>query len=491
MHLNLAAAALAAFVASASAQPPPPPPPPAASAAAAPATQYRDAVRLVETWLQAQAAYERVPGLSAGIVIGQELVWRGAFGFSDHQRKLPTRPDTIYGICSISKLFTAVAVMQLVEDGKLALDDDIAKLLPAFAMQRSDADSGPITIRMLLMHASGLPREGATSYWTLPDFRFPSREALLKGLAEQKTFMRAGDHFQYSNLGMALLGEAVAAASGTSYEAFVQDRILNPLRLADTRPYLPAAEWGKRLAQGFGAVQRDGTRQPLPLYDTRGLTPAAGFSSTVDDLARFAAWNFRLRKNGGKELLRVASLREMQRVQWTDPDGKETWGLGFAVWRDGSTALAGHGGVCPGQLRNLQMALNEEVAAIAMVNANDNRGLGRYTTPMRKLMLKGLKLPVAPADGPKLDDYAGRYSEQPCDSEVVITPWGRDLAVLHLPHTDPAAGLTLMRHAGGDLFRELREDGTLADEVTFVRDAAGRVVGYRVWNQFWPRVPGG
>ena len=73
-------------------------------------------------------------------------------------------------------------------------------------------------------------------------------------------------------------------------------------------------EPGPRMAQGFGALRRDGTRQALPPYDARALAPAAGFSSTAEDLARFAAWNFRLRKNGGRELLHVATLREMQRV---------------------------------------------------------------------------------------------------------------------------------------------------------------------------------
>lgn len=458
--------------------------------AAAPAetTQHRDALRLVETWLEAQAAYERVPALSAGIVIGQDLVWRRAWGQADHARRVPASSNTIYSICSISKLFTAVAVMQLWEQGRLSLDDDIAQLLPGFALQRSDPDSGPISVRGLLTHSSGLPREGDFGYWNPPDFKFPSRAELLQGLAGQRTYARAADRQQYSNLGLALLGEIVATVSGMPYDSYVQTHILAPLRLADTRTSLPRPLWGQQLAQGHGALQRDGTRAPLPWFDAAALAPAAGYSSTVEDLARFAAWQFRLRKNGGTELLRVATLREMQRVQWTDPDGKNSWGLGFWVGRDGGTLVAGHSGVCPGYLSAVYTALNEEVAVIALANANDNRSMNRYANPMRRLMLKGLKLPVAPAAGPALEDYAGRYDGQPFDSEVVILPWGKDLAKLELPTTDPTGAMTLLRHVAGDSFRELREDGSLGSETSFLRNAAGQVTAAREWNQVLPRL---
>lgn len=458
-----------------------------ARAQAPAAAPPRDAVRMVETWLQAQVAYERVPGLAASIVVGQDVVWRGAFGFADAARRVPVRSDTVFGICSISKLFTSMAVMQLAEDGRLSLDDDIGKWLPGFALRRTDADSGPISLRALLMHSAGLPREAAASYWTPPDFRFPAREQLLAGLAGQQTFTRANDRHQYSNLGMALLGEVVSAASGQPYASYVQQRILAPLGLADTRPGGPVGEAGPRQAQGFGALRRDGTRQALPPYDARALAPAAGFSSTVEDLARFAAWNFRLRKQGGRELLHVSTLREMQRVQWTDPDGKETWGLGFAAWRDGGNDMVAHNGLCPGMLSSLQLALNDEVATVVMLNANDNRSASRYTRPMRQLMLKGLKLPAPAPGGPRLDDYAGSYNDQPYGSEFVILPWGRDLAGLQLPTNDPAGDLQLLRHVQGDRFRAVRADGSLGQDVTFVRDTTGRVTGYREWEQLWLR----
>ncbi len=461
------------------------------AAAQRPAGPHADVLRLIELWLDGQVDYNRVRGLSAGVVVGQDLVWSKGYGTIDAGRRVAATPATIYSICSISKLFTSVAVMQLWEEGKVSLDDDIARYLPAFSIQRSDADSGPITVRSLLSHSSGLPREADFPYWTSPDFRFPTRTELLQKLGTQRTLMRASDRYQYSNLAMSVLGEVVASVSGRPYALYVQERILEPLGLADTRTMMPIDLYGKRLAQGFGPLKRDGTRDLLKPFDAAGITPAAGYTSTVEDLARFASWQFRLLKNGGTEVLRVATLREMQRVQWTDADGKATWGLGFGVSRDGANTLVGHSGSCPGYLTGLSMVPKEEVAFIAMTNGNNgnsNGEIAEYTRPMRQLFLKGMKLATPKAGGPDLESYAGRYSYLPWVSERVIVPWGSQLAVLDLPNANPAGDLFLLQHVAGDTFRVVREDGTLAEDWVFERGADGLVVQARSRGQVQPLV---
>ena len=446
-----------------------------------PPTQYRDAIRLLDYWLEAQTAFDRVPAVSAGVVIGQELVWSRGYGFVDESRKIPAGSDTIYSVCSISKLFTSIAVMQLWEAGRFSLDDDIGKLLPSAKIERSDPDSGPISIRALLTHSSGLPRETLTASWPPTTYLAPSTAQLLNDLPRQSTFMRSSDHYQYSNLGMVLLGEVVATISAQPFSQVVQERILFPLKLVDTRPWLPIEMVGSRLPRGYSALKRDGTRDPLPPYHANGLAAVAGFPSTVNDLARFAAWQFRLNKNGGTEVLRVATLRDMQRVQWTDPDGKSTWGLGFAVSREGANTVASHSGRCPGYETAIALALKDEVAVISLANAN---GGGPYTRQMRQLVLKGLRLPAATAgEGvPDLEAYSGKYSAQPLLSERVIVPWGKDLALLTLPEADPAGNIELLRHSGADTFKRVRDDGTLGSEVRFERDSEKRVIGYLSWN---------
>lgn len=458
-----------------------------AQTAAPPPTQYRDAIRLLDHWLEAQTAFDRVPAVSAGVVVGQELVWSKGYGFVDQRKTIPAGADTLYSVCSMSKLFTSIAVMQLWEAGKLSLDDDIGKVLPSASIRRSDPDSGAISVRALLTHSAGLPRETLAASWPPNTYSAPSTEQILSDLARQDTFMRASDRYQYSNLGMVLLGELVGAASAQPYSQFVQERILNPLKLVDTRPRLPVEMLGTRLPNGYSALKRDGSRDPLPAYQANGLTAAAGFTSTVSDLARFAAWQFRLNKNGGSELLKVATLRDMQRVQWTDPDGKVSWGLGFAVSREGANTVASHTGRCPGYETALALALKDEVAVISLSNAQNG---GPYTRQMRQLVLKGLRLPVANASNgsPDLEAYSGRYSAQPWRSERVIVPWGKDLAILSLPDGDPAANMAVLRYNKDDVFRFVREDGTLGAEVRFERDSEKRITGYWDWNYFSQRL---
>ena len=445
--------------------------------------QYADAVRLIDVWLDSQRDYEHLSGLSAAVVIGQEVIWAKGYGTIDAARSVPATPDTIYSICSISKLFTSVAIMQLVDAGKLRLDDDIATVLPGFDMIRSDPDSGPITIRSMLSHSSGLPGEGGFANWMAPDFRFASKEELQKNLKNLRTMMQASDHYEYSNLAMSLLGLVVEQVSGMTYEEYAQRYILTPLKLADTRTKMPMELYGTRLAQGFGPIRRDATRELFKPFDTGGYVGAAGYTSTVSDLAKFAAWQFRLLKNGGSEILRAATLRDMQRVQWTDPDGKVTWGLGFGVSYSGTTKIVGHTGLCPGYLSAISMVPKEELAVIVMTN--NQVSIGDYSRPMRSILEKGRSLPAQATgkDAPDLNTYAGIYSYRNRGGEQAIVPWGKGLAVVSLPSRDPAASLDLLRHIQGDKFRFVRDDGSLGQELTFKRNAEGKIVGHELeWH---------
>lgn len=438
-----------------------------------------EALRVADAWLSSVRDYEQIPALSAGVVLGQELVWSKGYGTSDAAGKVRASPRTIYSICSISKVFTSVALMQQWEAGKVQLDAPIATYLPWAALKPAAGESAPITLRGALTHSAGLPRESDFPYWTDPKNPFPTGEEMRARLAIQSQLYPAQRHFQYSNLGIALVGETVEAVSGQPYAAYVQERILTPLGLADTRTTLPKAMLGKSLAVGWGARKRDGTRDLLPPFDTRGITPAAGYTSTVEDLAKFASWQFRLLKTETPELLKASTLREMQRVQFVDPDWQTSWGLGFGVARTGTRTYVGHGGSCPGYETVLRLHTPSETAVIVMENAPERTGdhaAGVFAL-LQKRESFAFKAP-APAKDVRLEAYAGRYSGQPFASEVLVLPWAGGLAVLRLPSRTPGEDLAFLKPKGGDSFRRVRDDGSEADEVTFERDAAGKVVRY-------------
>ena len=436
---------------------------------------YRDALHFIDTWIEAQRDFLDIPSVSVAIVKDQEIIWSKAYGMADTEKKVAASTNTIYSICSITKLFTSIAIMQLYDAGKLRLDDNIETILPHYNLKQQYKESGAITIRSLLTHSSGLPRESDYPYWTGPDFPFPSQMQLNAKLSEQQTLYPSSTVFQYSNLGMSLLGEVVEKISGQPYDVYVAENFLKPLRLTSTNTYLPANEWGKKMAIGYGAVKREGARDKVNLFDAKGIKAAAGFSSNVEDLARFASWQFRLLNNGSAEILKSSTLKEMHRVQWVDPDWKTFWGLGFSISQPDGITIVGHGGSCPGYRTTLQLDAKEKMAYTVMINAG-GESPDFIAKEISEIFSKIPKDKTPKINNINLEQYAGTYSAQPWGSEKIVTAWYGDLVMLNLPNDNPDESMTVLQHVSGDTFRRVRKDKTLAEEIIFIKDNSGKVM---------------
>jgi len=449
------------------------------------------ALEVVKVWLEAQRAYEQIPGVSAAVVHDQKVLWTGGFGFADLERRAPAMPTTIYSICSISKLFTSIGVMRLRDDGKLRLDDPVGKHLPWFTIERTAPESGDVTVEGLLTHASGLPRESDHPYWTGPDFAFPTREQIIERISGQQTLYPAETYFQYSNLGLTLAGEVVAAASGRPFGEYVKLNILDPLGLNSTTPEMPEQHRGGRLATGYSAVTREGLRRPLPFFQVRGIAPAAGFASTAEDLARFASWQFRLLDRKGTEVLRANTLREMHRIHWVEPDFETTRGLGFSVWRSDGKVFVGHGGSCPGYRTHLLLKTDEQVATVFMANAlgvNSQQFAQRMYDIVAPAVKAAVKEPAAakPAD-PDLNKYLGTYASS-FGGEIAVVLWEGGLATLSLPTMDPVNGINKLRKSGEHAFRRLRKDDALGEEYLFEMGPDGRPTRMKFHSNHYARI---
>lgn len=448
-----------------------------------------EALRLVDIWLDSVQAYQRLPALSVAIVQDEKIIWSKGYGTLDAAHKIPATAQTLYSICSISKLFTSVALMQLWQQGRVRLDEPLTTYLPWAALQPVQQDSVPITLRAMLSHSAGLPREADFPYWSAPDFPFPTRDEIRAKISHLTPLWPASRWYQYSNLGLTLVGETVAAVSGEPYAEYAQHHLLDPLQLRDTHPFMPMALYGKRLAVGWSALTRNGIRELVKPFDARGVAPAAGYVSTVEDLGRFAAWQFRLLRTESEEVLKASTLREMQRVQFTDPTWKVTRGLGFGVTRRGEQTYVGHGGDCPGYHSVLSLRPATATAVTAMLTGAESPGA--YAVSVFALLDKrkdwSFKAPLPP-EGVDLEAYAGRYSNQPWNAEIAVVPWAGGLAVLSLPTSDPAADLLVLKAKGDDLFRAVRLDGSEADEVRFERDKSGRVIRFVQFSNFFRRL---
>jgi CubicO group peptidase (beta-lactamase class C family) len=284
-------------------------------------------IELLCAWIEAQMAHRAEPGLSIGVVHDQELVWAHGFGHADLDNRIAATADTRYRIASVTKLFTATAILILRDAEMHQLDDPVDRHLPWFDIRQRYPDAPPITIRHLLTHTAGLPREAAFPYWT--DDSFPTRDQVREALRGQETAYPTETRWKYSNLALALAGEIVAAVAGQAYEDFVQQRILDPLGMGDTLIRAPHPQ-DPRLAVGYGRRLPGSGRAVLgSATDFGGITAAANMTSTVTDLVKFAMLQFRDGPAGRDQVLRGSTLREMQRVHWLDPDWKQGWGPGI------------------------------------------------------------------------------------------------------------------------------------------------------------------
>ena len=449
------------------------------------------ALHLLELWLDAQSAYENIPGISMAVVHDQELLWAKGFGYADREKKSPAKPETIYGIGSISKLFTSLAVLQLRDQGKLRLDDPVVKFLPWFNIKQTYPEGPPVTIHGLLTHSSGLPRDAAYPYWSEPYSEFPTREQIRKALANQTTVYPADSHFQYSNLGFALAGEIVAQVSGLDYADYIKQKILAPLGLEDTKPELPEEHKGGRLATGYSSITREGVQNVMPFFQAKGIAPAAGFSSTVVDLARLASWQFRLLEGGKEDILRANTLREMQRYQWMDLNNK--WGLGFTVWNSNGINYVGHGGICAGYRSQLTLQPKEKIAAIFLTNSSGVNS-SVYAQRACEIVAPAVAEALASPEGaertdPALKKYEGTYSSYPWGGEIAVLIWKGGLAMVDFPTNNPLGGLEMLKHIEGNRFRAVGSDGEpAAEETIFEVDGSGKVT--RMWNEgnFKPKI---
>lgn len=441
--------------------------------------RVRESLALVAAWTDAKRAYEGIPGVSMAVVHDQELLWSQGFGVANRDGDIPATPQTIYSICSISKLFTSIAVMQLRDTGKLRLDDPVARHLRWYAVRDTFPGAAPVTVEGILTHASGLPRESDYPYWSPPDFTFPTRAQVIERQRRQTDLYPPWTYSQYSNLGLVLAGEVVASVSHHDFADYVRTRILEPLGMRSTTAEIPLALHGTRMAVGYSSRLRDGSRPALPAFQGRGIAPAMAFASTVEDMARFASWQFRILYHGAKEVLDRNTLREMYRVHWVDPSWETTWGLGFQVKRVVGKTYVGHGGSCPGYRSHLALDADARLACIFMSNAG---GVDAELFARRAVEIVGAAVEEAldpekkprPGD-PALALYTGTYDDAPWGGEIAVLPWKGSLAAVPLPADDPMDELVELRRTGTHVFRRVRKDKKLGEEVRFEVGADGRV----------------
>jgi CubicO group peptidase (beta-lactamase class C family) len=446
---------------------------------------------LLSTWIEEQISYYRIPGLAIGIVDDQDLLWARGFGYADVEKKIPMSAETLCRVASITKTFTATAVMQLRDQGRLRLDDPISKHLAWFKMINRFPNAQPITIENLLTHSAGLPGEAAFPYWT--DHVFPTREQMIAALPKQELLQEPWAAYRYSNLGLALAGEIVAAASGEPYAAYVRTHILEPLHMTSSSVVLPEAH-RNRLAVSYDRLRPDGTRLVLDFPDCKALIPAANISSCVNDLAKYLAFHMRYSDQSASAVLHGSTLKEMQRVHWLNADWSSGWGLGFGVRKRGERTMVGHSGWVAGYKSHITFCPKEKIGVIVLMNCADGNPTTfsyRAYDLLAPLILKHRPVVAAPAKADLLawQKYLGAYQD--------LTGWEARVMILadklvlyeasYPPADNPEEGVIDLVPEAEHVFRMSGRNGN-NETVRFILDASGRVQRmYKGENYYLPK----
>ncbi|HWW81995.1 MAG TPA: serine hydrolase domain-containing protein [Vicinamibacterales bacterium] len=379
-------------------------------------SDVQGAERLFSAWIEGQLLERGLPGMAVGVVADQDLVWATGFGFADIAGKIPMTPQTRFRMASHSKLFTATAVMQLREQGKLRLDDPVSKYLPWFTVKPAEADDPPITIEELLTHSSGLPRE-AGAHWTT--FQFPTSDELRALIPARQAAFSPEMRWKYSNLGFSVAGMVVEAVSGQKWADYVQREIFQPLGMNSSSVDKNVSG----MAVGYGRRTPDGKREINPFIDARGMGAATGITSTVEDMAKFASAQFRKGPRGGSQILSTGSLREMHRVRVLENNWTQGNAIGFAVRKAGDKVYVSHGGSYPGYQTNTMLWLDGKVAVIVLTNEDDGNPAAVATELMNTVGQAVAKASTKPAImtmwDPAWSRYAGLYRGRGGDSRVV------------------------------------------------------------------------
>ena len=341
-----------------------------------------DALADVEAIFDRFAAREIAPGAAYGVIVGGALVHSGGRGTLRVGDPAPPDADSVFRIASMTKSFTAAAVLLLRDAGRLRLDDEVATWVPELAgLERATADSPPLTVEHLLTMAAGFPS----------DDPWGDRQQGLD-LAEFATFLgrgpslawAPGTHFEYSNLGYGILGRVVTRAGGKEYREFIRERLLGPLGMTSTTfvaDEVPPA----RLAMGY--LRRDDAWLEEPIDPYGALASMGGVFTSVRDLSRWVAWfldAFPARDDPEEAgPLSRASRREMQQLHrpfepelsWTSADAAPTAlvaGYGYGLFisqelRFGRTV--GHGGGYPGFGSHMRWHPASGVGVVGFANA--------------------------------------------------------------------------------------------------------------------------
>ncbi len=334
----------------------------------APATAYQEVAEKLDRLIVEQVDQNQIPSFSIALVVDQDIVWAKGFGFENREKNRRATAQTIYRVGSVSKLFTDLAIMQQVEQGKIDLDASATEYVKEFAPKSNFKDT--ITLRQLMSHRSGLVRESPVGHYFDPEE--PTLAATVESLNLTQLVYRPTSRTKYSNAGVSVVGLALERQLKLPFADAIRQSVLSPLGMdhssfeldSTVKPHLSdAVMW-----------TLDGRTFPAPSF-ALGTSPAGNLYSNVIDLSKFMKAIF----NGGEgergRVLKSETLKQMMSPQFSRENG--SFGLGFHIDQFEGHKLIGHGGAVYGFSTQFEALPDEKVGVITVSAMDGSNGLAR------------------------------------------------------------------------------------------------------------------
>lgn len=380
-----------------------------------PLGDYSYTIEYTEQKIQQLMKQQHLPSIAIALIDDQDTVWLYTFGLANIEKDLPAESNTVYKLWSVAKVFTAIETMRLVEEGLVDLDTPVTEYLPNFSIQSRFLDSEPITIRRILTHRSGLPRNGCHRV----DFSPDALLALVESLEDCYLAYPVGYQYKYSNIGFDTLGYIIQKMRGVLFSDYMRENLLHPIGMYNSaflRAEIPA-----QLENAYGYEFYKGDYYPYEQNDIANL-PSGNLYSTIEDMGQFIKFIFRGGESNGEKIISTETLGSMFVDQASSTRDPQPMGLGWKTANIfGSERLIWHDGGPSEGIGALVALLPERQLGVALL-ANGTTFEGRvsvtFAVDILKLMLEtkyGVGVLPEEIQAPavikrtSLEKYAGKY----------------------------------------------------------------------------------
>ena len=333
---------------------------------------YQEAVEKLRVYIEHEMEDKELPSFSMVLVDNQDIVWAEGFGLEDPETGKPATAQTVYRIGSVSKLFTDIGIMQLVEKGEIDLDSPVTNYLPRF--QPRNPYNRPITLRQLMSHRSGLLRESRVGNYF--DDTGPSLAQTVESIANSELIYEPETKIKYSNAGITVVGYTLEYLNNRPFASYLKEAVLNPMGLKNGA-FEPTPFVKRNLARAF-MWSYDGRRFQAPTFEL-GMAPAGCMYVPITDLGLFMTVMFNDGKGLKGQVLRQETLEEM----WTPQFGSgpnQGYGIGFGISEQSGYKRVGHGGAIYGFATQLYMLPELKLGAASATSVDVSNSVTRRIT---------------------------------------------------------------------------------------------------------------